>query len=333
MRESLTVLAGLVILVLSAALVVPYFIDWNAERGLVETQLSDVLGRPVKVRGAIDLKLLPTPYLRLADVELGTPAAKPDIKVDEIQLEIALTALLRGEVDFVEAKLVRPRFALAIENGTLPLGPPIQHFSGPMRFERISVENGALSLSDPATGRTYAFDNISLGAEAVSLAGPFKADGRFAFAGVPSTFRLATGDSRGDRLHFKLIVDENKKHPRADIDADLIFAKSAAGLPSLAGRMTLSGHLDGEIKLPWQLSGGLTGELRKAAVDDLDLRLGDDEHGVSFNGAAQFDFGAAPRAHAMLKARDIDLDRLLTQKGKPRRCGDWRKLERSRKVE
>lgn len=319
MRESLTVLAGLLILILSAALVVPYFIDWNAERGLVEAQLSEVLGRPVKIRGGIDLKLLPTPYVRLANVQVGTPAAEPEIQIDEIQLEIALPALLHGEVDFVEAKLVRPQLALTIKDGALPPVPAVQRFSGPMRFDRISVEDGALSLGDPATGRSYAFKNISLSAEAVSLAGPFKAAGRFAFAGQPTDFRLDTGGRNGDRLHFKLIVDENKQHPHADVDADLIFAKSAAGfvLPSVEGQIKLSGHLNGEIMLPWQLSGAARAELHKAAIDDLDLRLGDDDHGMSFNGAAQFDFGPVPRADATLKASQIDLDRLLMEQGSP----------------
>jgi hypothetical protein len=313
LRESLTVLAGILILILSAALIVPNFINWSAQRRLVETQLSEVLGRPVQIRGAIDLKLLPTPYLRLADVELGSPAAAPQIKVQEIRLEIALTALLRGEVDFVEAKLVRPQLALAIQDGILPLGPGLQRFSGPMRFERISVEDGALNLADPATGRIYAFENISFGAEAVSLAGPFKAEGRFVLGGQTSSFRLATGDRIGDHLHVKLIVDENTQHPRGDLDADLTFAKTNAdfSLPSVAGQIKLSGHLTGEITLPWQLTGRLKAELRKAAIDDLDLRLGDDDRGLNFNGSADVDFGTAPHANATLKAAQMDLDRLL----------------------
>lgn len=315
MRESLTVLAGVLILILTAALVVPYFVDWNAERGLVERQLSDVLGRPVKIRGAIDLKLLPTPYLRLADVEVGNEAAKPDIKVDEVQLEIALTALLRGEVDFVEAKLVRPRLALAIENGTLPLGPPIQHFAGPMRFERISVEDGALDLSDPATGRSYAFRNISFGAEASSLSGPFKAEGQVSYGGAFSPFHLATGEKHDDRMHIKLVVDETSAHPSADLDADLIFAKVAAGLPSIDGQIKVAGHTDGAIIMPWLLSGNIKGDLRKAAIDTLDIRLGDDERGINLDGGGTFDFGKAPRASLTLKTQDVDLDRLLTDKG------------------
>ncbi len=319
MRESLTVLAILLILVLSAALAVPYFVDWNAERGLVEAQLSQLLGRPVKVRGAIDLKLLPTPYLMLADVQVGTSAAESEIKVDEIQLEIALTALLRGEVDFVEAKLERPRLTLALKDGALPLGGPIHRFSGQMRFDRISVEDGAVNLSDPSTGRSYAFKNISLSAEALSLAGPYKAAGRFGFAGQPTSFHVAAGQRHGDRQRFMLIVDANKQHPRADIDADLIFAKSEAGriLPSVAGQVKLSGQLGGAILLPWQLWGTLQAALHKAAIADLDLRLGDEDRAANFTGSAEFDLGAAPHANATLKASQIDLDRLLSVQGAP----------------
>ena len=319
MRETLTILAVLLILVLSAALAVPYFVNWDAERGLVEAQLSNVLGRPVKVRGAINLKLLPTPYLRLANVQLGGPAAPPEIKVDEIQLEIALPPLLRGEVDFVEAKLVRPHVALKIMDGALPLGPPLRHFSGPMRFERISVGNGTLALSDPTTGRSYRFTNISLSAQAVSLAGPFKGEGRLVFAGQQTAFRFSTGAQQGNALPFKLIVDENKQHPRADIEASLNFIRSQTGfaLPLVAGKLKLAGHLEGKILMPWRLEGTLQAQLRKATLRDLDLHLGDEEHAVSFAGSADFDLGATPRANATLKAHQIDLDRLLSPIGAP----------------
>lgn len=310
MRESLTVLTFIVILVLSAALVVPYFVDWSAQRGLVEHQLSDVLGRSVKIKGAIDLKLLPTPYLRLADAEIGSKDATRDIKVGEIQLEIAVPPLLRGEVDFVEAKLVRPQLVLTIANDTLRLGPPLQHFSGPMRFERISVEDGTLDLADPATARRYRFDAISFSAEAVSLAGPFKAEGVFGFDGQKTSFRLATGDSSADRLHIKLLLDENAQHPRADFDGDLIFAKAAA---SVDGQMKLSGRFADPAALPWQASGHVQGSLRQMHADDIDLRLGDEDRGASFSGKAAFDFGAKPQVHASFKTHEIDFDRLLAK--------------------
>ncbi len=319
LRESLTFLAILLILVLSAALAVPHFVDWHAERGLVEPQLSEVLGRPVKVRGAIDLRLLPTPYLSLADVQVGSGTADPKIKIDEIQLEISLTALLRGEVDFVEAKIVRPQLTLRIQDDAAAFGPPLHQFAGQMRFERISIENGMLNLRDPASHHHYAFTNISLGAEALSLDGPFKAQGRFTFVGQQTNFTLAAGGRNADRQRFKLIVDENKQHPRADLDASLIFPRSRgrAALPAIDGQMKLSGHIAGAIALPWQLAGTLQGDLRKATLSDLDLRFGDDDPAVNFAGAADINLGANPHIDATLKAHQIDLDRLLSGQDTP----------------
>jgi AsmA family len=315
-RDILTVLAVILVIVLSAALAVPYFVDWDAERSLVETQLSNLLGQQVKIRGGIDLKLLPTPYLQLADVEVVDPAAGTDIRAAELHLEIALTALMRGDVDFVEARLVRPQLRLRIENESLRLpAPPRALSQEQMQFERISVEDGTIAIDDPATGRNFTFKGIALDAEAGALTGPFTGDGRFDMGGEPTAFRFSTGEREGDRLHFKLILDENGSHPGADLDANLIFAQQA--LPSVDGAINLSGHTRDVIALPWHLSGSLQANLRKAAISNLDLRLGDEDHVASLNGAAAFDLGDKPRVNLELKAQQIDLDKLLTAEGAP----------------
>ena len=75
MRDSLTILAIALIVVLTAALVGPYLVDWSAERGWIEARLTETLGAPAKIRGAIDLKLLPSPYFVVDDIEIGAKAA------------------------------------------------------------------------------------------------------------------------------------------------------------------------------------------------------------------------------------------------------------------
>jgi hypothetical protein len=309
LRDILTVFAILLVIILSAALAVPYFVDWTAERGLIEAQLSNLVGEQVKIRGGIDLKLLPTPYLQLADVEMADPAAGADIRADELHLEIAIPPLMRGEVDFVEALLVRPQLRLRILNDSVPLPMPAHGLSEQMQFERISVEDGTIAIEDPATGRSFTFNKIALAAEARALTGPFNGEGRFEMAGEPTAFRFSTGEREGDLLHFKLIVDENASHPRADLDANLVFDPRT--LPSVRGALNLSGHVRDPIPLPWQASGSLQANLRKARIDGLDLRLGNEDHAVSLDGAAQFELGAKPRLGLNLKAQQIDLDSLL----------------------
>jgi AsmA family len=315
LRDILTILATVLVVILTAALTVPYLVNWDAERSLVEAQLSKLLGQQVKIHGGIDLKLLPTPYLQLADLEVKDPATGSDIRADELHLEIALPPLMRGEVDFVEARLVRPRLRLRIEHDALPLPLPAHGVAEQMQFERVSVEDGTLAIEDPATGRNFTFAHIALSAEASALTGPFAADGTFDIAGEPTAFRFSTGERHGDRLHFRLIVDESPRYPGADLDADFLFAPRA--LPSIDGVISLSGHQRDIIALPWQLSGTLHAELRKASLANLDLRLGDEDRATNLSGAAAFDLGSKPHLNLTLKAQQIDLDKLLTTKSGP----------------
>jgi uncharacterized protein involved in outer membrane biogenesis len=59
-----------IIIALVAALVGPLFIDWGQYRDVIEAEASRVVGIPVRVAGTIDVRLLPTPSLKLGDVEL-----------------------------------------------------------------------------------------------------------------------------------------------------------------------------------------------------------------------------------------------------------------------
>ncbi len=315
MRDILTIFAIILVIILSAALAVPYLVDWDAERSLVEAQLSPLLGQQVEIRGGIDLKLLPTPYLQLSDLEVKDPAAGSDIRADELHLEIALPPLLRGEVDFVEALLVRPRLRLRIEHEAMALPLPTHGVPEQMQFERISVEDGTVVIADPATGRNFTFTNIGLSAEASALTGPFTGNGAFDVAGEPTAFRFSTGERHGDRLHFKLIVDESARYPGGNLDADLLFAPHA--LPSIDGAILLSGHQRDIVALPWQLSGALHAELRRASISNLDLRLGNEDRAANFEGAAEFDLGSKPHVNLTLKAQQIDLDKLLATKTGP----------------
>ena len=106
MRDSLTALAGAVVLVLVAALAVPPFIDWSAHRALIDRTLSDSLGAGARSEGAIDLRLLPSPHLRLARLRLGAEDG-PALDAQAVDAEIALAPLLKGEVRFVQTSVER----------------------------------------------------------------------------------------------------------------------------------------------------------------------------------------------------------------------------------
>src|SRR3954464_5318714 len=95
-----TTLLGLAIafiLALIAALVGPYFVDWNQFRPQFEAEASRVLGAPVRVAGALDARLLPAPSLRLRSVVVGGANDLGKVRADKLDVEFSLGALMRGE--------------------------------------------------------------------------------------------------------------------------------------------------------------------------------------------------------------------------------------------
>ncbi|WP_043348225.1 hypothetical protein, partial [Methylobacterium sp. B1] len=79
MRDLLTALACAVILVLVAALAVPPFVDWQAHRALVDRALARSLGVPVRTDGRIEVRLLPSPRLRVDRLHLGADPDRPSL--------------------------------------------------------------------------------------------------------------------------------------------------------------------------------------------------------------------------------------------------------------
>ena len=61
MQTTLLGLAIAFIIALIAALVGPYFIDWNQFRPQFEAEATRIVGTPVRVAGKLDARLLPAP--------------------------------------------------------------------------------------------------------------------------------------------------------------------------------------------------------------------------------------------------------------------------------
>src|SRR6202161_4964315 len=95
-----TTLLGLAIafiIALMAALIGPYFIDWNQFRPQFEAEATQVVGAPVRVAGELDARLLPTPSLRLRSVVVGGANDLGKVRADKIDVEFSLRSLMRGE--------------------------------------------------------------------------------------------------------------------------------------------------------------------------------------------------------------------------------------------
>ena len=315
MREILTILASLLIVALTAALVGPWFVDWTSQRGWVETELSRISGARVRVGGAIDLRLLPVPRLELANVELsGTRAEGPLLDVRTMKFELAVGSLIRGELRFTEALLDQPRLSLAREADGSVVLPRMPSFApGDVQIERLSITDGSLALRPPDGGSPFVLGGLDFLGEAVTLAGPFKGAGQIKLGGAAAKYRFSTSVIEGDRIRLKALLDEGQLTPRGDLDGSLVFAASGRGIRlSFDGNAAFSGSTSfAGASAPWRLSGALKLDPAQAVLDPAELRAGEDDRAVAAGGSARLIFGGEPRGELVLAARQLDLDRLL----------------------
>jgi hypothetical protein len=324
LRAGLTVLAIILILTLTTALVGPYFVDWDGQRGLIEAQLGRVLGVRVTVRGAIDLKLLPTPFITLNRVEVGTPRAGGAIfSCGRIDLSLGITSLARGEVRFTQAAFAQPTLDLARgSDGRIALPRlDLAERSDSIAFDKVVVRDGRLRIAQAGGAAPLDIGGIDLDAEAASLLGPFRGAGVAAGPeGVKIAFSFASGPVEGDGLRLKSVISAGPGLPRGEFDGAVTLA--AATPTSSAAVLGYSGAavFTGVVRVaaghtPWRAAGALKANFSEAALADLDIRIGPEDRPLTATGSARAQFGAAPQMSVVLAAKQLNFDAALRPEG------------------
>jgi uncharacterized protein involved in outer membrane biogenesis len=310
-----TTLLGLAIafiLALAAALVGPYFVDWNQFRPQFEAEASRVVGTRVRVEGALDARLLPAPSLRLRSVAVGDAGKARAAKLD---VEFSLGALMRGEWRATELTIN----GLALDLGLDPQGRvdwPASEGTfnlGSLAIDRLNL-TGRIALHDAASRSRLELSDIAFAGDVRALAGSVRGDGNFMLADVRYPFRVSSGqtpDGSGTRLH--LSIDPGGRGRSVDLDGVLSFVARA---PRFEGTAMVSGAVpagiaNGRDDARWRLSAKLKADPAAARLEQLEASYGADETGLKFTGLADIRFGTSPLLHAVLSARQLDADRLL----------------------
>ncbi len=314
-RETLTILAVLLVLALTAALAAPLFMDWGAHRGWMEERLSAALGGDVRLSGKIDLRLLPAPRLEAANASWR--AAGPGVMVleaDRVSLEIAVAPLLQGAVRFIEARLERPRLTASLAaDGGVSLPQPGEG-GGVVAFERLEIRDGEIILLRTG-GEAMRVAGLSADADASSLLGPFRGSGSYAAAGGRTGFRFGAGVAESDRIRFKFTTDASAQAPQFDLDGNLIADRSGgAARLRFEGAAAIWGTAQPDgAEIPWRAAGTLAADITQARLEPMELRFGPAERQSTAGGVAMFDANAKT-LNLELSAPQIDVDRLLDSK-------------------
>jgi large subunit ribosomal protein L24 len=312
-----TTLLGLAIafiIALIAALVGPYFIDWSQFRPQFEAEASRVIGTQVRVGGALDARLLPTPSLRLRSVVVGGANDLGKVRADKLDVEFSLGSLMRGEWRATELTINGMALDLGLDaQGRIDWPASTGTFNlGSLAIDRLNL-TGRVALHDAASRGRLELTDIAFSGDVRSLAGSVRGDGNFLLSGIRYPFRVSSGqspDGGGTRVH--LTVDPAARARLVDIDGVLVFEARA---PRFDGAVIMAGPGGAKTgpatgDAPWRMSAKLKADPAAARLEQLEVSYGSDESALKLTGLADIRFGASPLLHAVLSARQLDADKL-----------------------
>lgn len=313
MQTTLLAIAIAIILALVAALAGPYFVDWNDYRAAIEAQASRIAGATVRVHGPIEVRLLPIPSIAAGQVEMAGVAAGD---ARELKVEFAFAPLLRGEWRATEVRLVGAALVLTIdERGRIEGTPPFADLSPQtVSVERLSVEDGRMTLLDRSGGVRAAAEKIWFMGELKSLLGPLKGEGGFAISGERYGFRLNVSRPEEAGAKTRLLIDPADSAPSFDIDGSVRFE---AGVPLFEGKITAARaeeatEPNNAAGAGWRATAShVRANPSKAVSEDFELQYGPDDRAVKLTGVAELSLWEKPAFEAILSSRRADLDKLL----------------------
>ena len=328
MQTTLLGFAIAIILALVAALVGPLMIDWGSYRGELETRASSVTGLDVRVTGAIDVRLLPTPSLVLHGIEIGGADGK--VRARSLWVEFALGALVRGELRVADAQLEGPELAAGLDgSGRLAWTIPKIGFDPEVvSIERLKIRDGRAVFTDAASGSRLALDKLEFKGELRSLAGPVKGEGSFVVAGQHYPYRLSTSRiSEKSGVKVRLTVDpiDRPLSAEADVvisiergaprfDGNVSFVRRAGRATAGAQPLTAESRRDSESwrdSEPWRVTSRVKGDAKAAVLEQIEFQYGPDDRAIKLKGNANLAFGQQPEIIGVLTSPQIDLDRVL----------------------
>jgi hypothetical protein len=305
------------IIALIAALIGPYFIDWNQFRPQFEAEASRVLGAPVRVGGALDARLLPTPTLRLRSVVVGGANDLGKVRADKLDVEFSLGSLMRGEWRADELTINGMALDLGLDSqGKIDWPASTGKFNlGTLAIDRLNL-TGRITLHDAASRGTLELNDIAFSGDVRSLAGSVRGDGNFMLSGVRYPFRVSSGqtaDGNGTRVHLNL--DPGARALSVDLDGVLAFEARA---PRFDGALVLAvppglKARDDVAITPWRISSRVKADPAGARFEAVEASYGSEDSALKVAGAADLRFGASPLLHAVLSARQLDADRFVAK--------------------
>lgn len=346
------VLWGFVIvllLIVGTALVGPNMIDWNRYKGEATDQVKALTGRDLKILGDLEVSIFPTPALIANDVSLSNlpGAVAPEmIKLRRVEVRIALSPLLAGQIQVETVRLIEPIIELELladgrqnwdiqavsgdastavsssaNNQSNTVSDAAASGSGPsVTLDDFTIVDGALNYRDSKTGTIEKVEALNARIEAASLSGPFQSKGALTLRNIPLTYDITVGEVIKERT-----LPLNMKFGVGAGDSSLHIGGTLLGLleePKFKGSLKGEGKnlgllIEAITRAPappalaqlFSIEANISGSASGGELSDMSMQLADSR----IEGDVAFEMAEVPRFSVSLTAGRFDLDKWLAK--------------------
>ncbi|MGF7206766.1 AsmA protein [Skermanella aerolata] len=265
MRKFLIGIAVVVVVLVGAAIAVPFLVPVEQYKGRIEAEVTERTGRAFRIEGPVSLSLLPKLAVELNQVSFaGPPGARSAemARLGKLELELKILPLLSGKVELDKLVLREPHIALEVdaqgrpnwvlENQTAqapaepapapsePSGQSGDRQAGSLpelSFGEVELVDGKVSYFDARSGAAYEADRVNVEVLAPDLERPAEIKGKLVFRDRPVTIDSRIDNPRG-------LVETGASKLAAAVAGDLISVRFDGELANGQGGPGARGALD-----------------------------------------------------------------------------------------
>ena len=337
MRKLLVGFAGLIVLLVAAALIAPGFIDWNGYKGRITAAIEDATGLSLAIDGDIALAILPSPMFAVSGLRVVGAGERKLLRVGELRVRVGVAGLLERRIEVASVTLVEPVISLQVgedgsSNWELSLlsgddgggqaattdssGSTGSDFD--ISLTNLRIEDGSIHYRDAAGGIEERVEDIEAMVSAASMDGPFTVDANVTLRGQRLAITLNTGRIEPDQpISLELSVETAEPRTAVQFGGTL---SELTDIGRLEGKLRISGANAGLLLAkhttitPSQL---LLGDYSleasiSAARDGIALNDASIQHGETrATGAIFARFGDQIQADIAINIASLNLDALL----------------------
>lgn len=320
MRKFAFIVIGLLLLLILAAIVIPFIIPSSVYKSAIQDQLSERLARKVEIGGDVSISPLPSLKVKVGEVTIDNPdgfTSDHFAKMDGLDVRVKLLPLLSRRVEISAFELRSPDIKLEKRadgqtnwvlgqnddaNGTAPAGP----FKRDGRYAELDaaigkfiIEDGSIDYSDLVSGRAHNITDVDLQLNMPSLAEELTANGNIVLDGLPADIDLTLSTPRSFLNGQQTPVDLTLGTGFGDISAkgyfteseDLHFSLDVIGMIRDFG--PLSPFLPSETNIPEladvvDFSGNYSYDGEKIDAKNADIKIDGPVINTRFKGDAVF---------------------------------------------